>query len=1180
MEINFPKLEEKVLRFWKKNRIFENSIKRRKKKIDFVFYEGPPTANAKPGIHHVLSRVFKDIICRYKTMQGFRVLRRAGWDTHGLPVELEIEKKLGLKSKREIEKYGIAKFNEECKKSVWQYKKDWEKLTERIGFWLDMKDPYITYTPEYIESVWWILKTIWQKGLLYQDFKVVPYCPRCQTSLSSHELALGYEKIKEPSIYVKFPILNPEFKNTSLLVWTTTPWTLPGNVAIALNENFVYAKLKIGQEFLILAKERIEATGIQGEIVKEFQGKDLVNLYYQPLYPVESRVGITIYKTLPADFVSLEEGTGLVHIAPAFGEEDLALIKLVNENYRLENRPEFPILLTVDEEGRFRLDIKKWAGLFVKKADPLIIEDLKERNLLFKEELYEHDYPFCWRCRSHLLYYAKKSWFIRMTALKENLIKNNQKINWIPGHLKEGRFGEWLKEIKDWALSRERYWGTPLPIWQCQSCQYLEVIGGKRDLLSQKFSTNQYFFLRHGQTIYQTRKKDLTYPFPEKEPIGLTEEGVEQIKRVIPKLKKLGIDLIYSSDFFRTKQTAEIIAKELKLKVNFDRRLRDINLGIYHGRPKEEYFRDFPISEERFEKKLPKGESWLHCQMRMTEFLKEIDKKYQDKKILIVGHGDPFWLLAGALKGQTKKELVAEKKKKGIIKNGELRRLEFKFLPMNEKGELDFHRPYIDEVRFYCPKCGNLMARVSEVVDCWFDSGAMPFAQAHFPLSCFKTKNLELKIQNYRKLIKKILFPADYISEGIDQTRGWFYTLLAISTLLDFGPSYKNVISLGHVLDEKGEKMSKSKGNVVDPWYIIEKYGVDAVRWYFYTINQPGEAKLFSEKDIEESLRKFIIIFWNCFLFFQTYAKTTSNFRRIIRKSYPLRGENVLDKWIISKLNTLIQDVTESLDNYDITKGARLIEKFVADELSLWYIRRSRERFQKPETKKELEIVSQTLGFVLLTISKLSAPFIPFLSEFIYQKLLSFNFRLPTSIHLVDWSKANKELIDKNLEKKMEKIREMATLVLAERSNAKIKVRQPLSRLKIKDLKLRFDDKLLKLLKEEVNVKEIVFDGRIKKEIELDTKITSELKEEGILREVIRYIQSMRKEAGFRPKDKIMVRYSTEGNLAEILLKNQKLIALQAKIKDFYSEKEKIVFDLEKEIKIEGQTLHLAIKKI
>jgi len=1166
MELNFPKLEQKILKFWKQNRTFEKSIKRRARARDFVFYEGPPTANAKAGLHHVLARVYKDIICRYKTMRGFRVLRKAGWDTHGLPVELEIEKKLGLKNKKEIEKYGIAKFNKRCKESVWLYKQDWEKLTERIGFWLNMKNPYITCEPDFIETLWWIIKQIWYKGLLYQDYKVVPYCPRCQTSLSSHEVALGYEKIKENSIYVKFKLKNTRAR--FFLVWTTTPWTLPANVALAVNSNLNYVEAHLdSNEIYILAEDRLEYLKKHfniknAQILRKINGKTLVNLEYEQLIDF-AKTDKPAFRVVAGDFVSTKEGTGIVHIAPAFGEDDMEIAKKNN----------LPILMTVDETGRFKPEIKAWAGMYVKEADQLIIERLQSRRSLWVTELYEHDYPFCWRCASPLLYYAKQGWFINMQKVKKDLIKNNQKINWVPTHLKKGRFGEWLQDLKDWAFSRERYWGTPLPIWKCQKCQHLEVIGSKKELFGRKFSTNQYYVLRHGQTIYQTKKKKIMYPWPENRPILLTKEGEKQIKKVAKKLKNKKIDLIYASDVSRTRQTAEIVAEELGVKIIFDKRLRDINLGTYHGGRKEDFYRDFPKNPERFYgRKPPGGENWGECRKRMIDCLNDIDRRYQNKTILIVGHGDPLWLLEGVLDGLDDKKLLERKIKKTYVKTGEFRKIRFKKIPLDEKGKFDFHRPYIDQIKFYCSRCDGKMERVPEVVDCWFDSGAMPLAQFHYPF------------ENKEKIDKRQQFPADYISEAVDQTRGWFYTLLAISSLLGLESPYKNVISLGHVLDEKGEKMSKSKGNVVNPWKIIEKYGSDSSRWYFYTINQPGDEKFFREKDIEDCLKRFILTLWNSYVFFETYVPKKEISRGARQNNSKDGGfgprlqnsksKNILDKWVVSKLNQLILEVTDCLNKYDITTASRLIEDFVIEDLSQWYIRRSRKRFQKPETKKELKEASKTFGFVFLILSKLTAPFIPFLSEEIHKGLTS-GFR--PSVHLEDWPKTARKLIDEKLEKKMEKVRELCALALAERAKVGIKVRQPLASLQIPNSKFQIPKELLGLIKEEVNVKEISFGKTLK----LDTKITPELKEEGIVREVIRNIQEMRKKAGLRPKDKILVRYSGSINLNEILMRNKNLILKEAKVKNFvFGKKPKEAFIIEKEIKVDQEKLHLAIKKV
>jgi len=1157
MEIKFPKLEEKILRLWKKNRIFEKSIEKRKKSPIFVFFEGPPTVNADPGIHHVLSRIFKDIICRFKTMQGFKVLRKAGWDTHGLPVELEIEKKLGLKTKKDIEKYGVAKFNQRCKKLTEFYIKRWEKLTERIGFWLDLKNPYITYKSEYIETLWFILSQAYRKGLLYQDYKIVPYCPRCGTSLSSHEVALGYERIKEPSIYVKFKVKGSEFKDTYLLVWTTTPWTLPGNVAIAINPNFDYIKLKSGEDILILAKERKEACKIEGEISEEFKGEKILGLKYEPLYP-QSAINNqqpSIYRVLPADFVSLEEGTGLVHIAPAFGEEDMELIKTQNSGLKPKKLPEFPILMTVNEEGKMVSPDYEWNGLFVKEADPLIIKDLQKRNLLLKEELYEHDYPFCWRCHSPLLYYARKSWFLKMSALREKLIENNKKINWVPEYLKEGRFGEWLREVKDWALSRERYWGTPLPIWKCQNCGDLVIVGSLKDLISQKFSKNQYFILRHGHSQRQVKK--IASCWPEKNPLSLTKKGKEEIKKVAQELKKKEIDLIFSSDLKRAKETAEIVAKEIGKKIVFDKKLREVNVGAFNGKDPHLFWDYISKKRKPFLAKPPKGESLTQIRERMYQFFEDVEKKFNDKKILIISHELPLSILEGTLKGWSLEETL-EKRKNGEFKKtetAEWRKIEFKRLPLDKNLEINFHRPFIDEIEFYCPKCQNLTKRIPEVIDCWFDSGAMPFAQYHYPF------------ENKRFIEKKEQFPAEYISEAIDQTRGWFYTLHAISTLLGFGPAFKNVISLGHVLDEKGEKMSKSKGNVVDPWLMIKKHGMDNLRWYFFTINQPQDSKFFSEKDVTETMREFILIYWNCFSFFKTYGKNLK------LQNKDIKPQNILDRWVLSRLNQLIIKTTTLLEKYDVTATARSIENFVINDLSLWYIRRSRKRFQRPESDDELKEASQILGSVLLTLSKLMAPFTPFLSEYIYQSISNSQPATRKSVHLEDWPISQKELIDEELETKIEKIREIVALAFAQRKKVGIKIRQPLKELQIPNKGL--EKEFLDLIKEETNIKEIVFGEKF----ELDTKITPGLKEEGVIREIIRNLQEMRKKAGYKPKDRILIAFLADTEFKEILTKNKAKILKETKAKNFVQKKLR-EFKVKKETEIDGKKISLAIKKV
>lgn len=1183
----FKTAENQIREFWEKDKTFQKALK--KDGGNFVFFEGPPTANARPGVHHVLARAFKDLICRYKTMRGYRVVRKAGWDTHGLPVELEIEKKLGISSKKEIEKYGVAKFNQECKKSVWNYEKDWEDLTKRIGYWIDLENPYITYMPEYMETLWWILKQISNKGLLYQDYKVVPYCPRCGTALSSHEVAQGYKRIKEPAIYVKFKIKSENLKvknfNTKgeiyLLVWTTTPWTLPSNVAIAVNPSIDYLLLKVRNEYFIVAEARKEVVDEKYEIIERFLGKDLIGLEYEPLFSfeeveTEQQEIKGAYKVLGADFVSTEEGTGLVHIAPAFGEEDMELIKSYNSNLKTQSE-KFPIILTVDEEGKFKESVKKWKGMFVKDADPLIIDYLKKTGRLFRVEEYEHDYPFCWRCKTPLLYYAKKSWFIKTTVIKEKLIENNQKINWIPSHVKEGRFGEWLKELKDWAISRERYWGTPLPVWQCENCGHQEVIGSRDDLKRQKFSTNKYILLRHGEAENVVKEKYSSYP--EKEAHHLTEKGKEQIKKIIPLLKEKKIDVIFASDLLRTKETAEIIAKELGLKVIFDERLREVNQGELNGLSREEARKFWDpkgalsreeFTLERIRKPAPNGESFTQVRLRVLDFIKELEKNYQDKTVLIVSHESPLLMLETAILGLTNRETAHYRIEKPLGL-GELREIEYKQFPYNQEGELDFHKPYVDEIEFFCQKCGKKMQRVPEVIDVWFDSGSMPFAQWHYPF------------ENKDYIDQKEQFPADYIAEGIDQTRGWFYTLLAISTLLDMGPSYKNVIALGHVLDENGEKMSKSKGNVVDPWEILDKYGADALRWYFYTVNQPGDAKLFSEKELKEAFRKFIMTFWNCYVFFETYALKD----REIYNEKPENPQNILDKWILSKLHNLISGVTSSLDNYEVTGAARKIEEFVINDLSLWYIRRSRPRFQNPKDQKDFCNASQTLYYVLETLTRLSAPFVPFLSDYIYQNL----HKKEESVHLQEWPKPDTSLLNKDLEKLMSLTREIVSIGLRARENAGIKVRQPLMAIEINIPNISLNKELLELIKEEINVKNIelkespsqdknwLLEKEGEKFVNLNILITPELREEGIVRETVRVIQDLRKRCQYKPEDNIFIYIDCPEEIRKIFENSKEKIISQTRA-------EKIIFepgeslDAVRKMQLENQEIQIGIKRV
>ncbi|MCX6813444.1 MAG: class I tRNA ligase family protein [Candidatus Azambacteria bacterium] len=1122
-ELFNPKTEEKILEFWKREQIFEKSLTlRRAQGKKFVFYEGPPSSNFSPGLHHVLSRVYKDIICRYKAMAGFYAPRKAGWDTHGLPIELQVEKELGLKNKKDIEKYGVAKFNEKAREIVWKYKEEWDRLTERIGFWLDLKNPYVTYEPHYIESLWYLIAQIARKGLLYQDFKVVPYCPRCGTALSSHEVALGYKKVSENSIYLRFKVKtkNKDWANTSILSWTTTPWTLPGNVALAVNPNGEYVCIPDPGEkghWLVLGRNNFDTLIEKGLLPKEyrnlsqpnidyFKGREIVGIEYEPLFDIPKLRSKTSYKVYPADFVTMEDGTGVVHTAVMYGIDDFNLGKKIG----------LPKVHTVDLDGKFIKGISLGLdGLYVKsdEAESKILNYLRDNNFLFKTVKYEHDYPFCWRCNSPLLYYAKFSWFIRMEKLKKKLVDNNKKINWVPSHIKNGRFGGWLNEIKDWAFSRERYWGTPLPVWQCLKCKNEHVVGSLEEF--NKFSPkklNKYIFLRHGEA--ENNRVGILSSWPEKKKYFLTLKGIKEIEKLIPWLKKKKIDLIFSSDLIRTKETAQIIAGTLDKKIVYDKRLREHDFGIYNGRKVDDWTKLFSRRIDRYFIRSANGENLSDVKKRVMEFLKFLDAKYEGKNILIISHGNPIMAAVGAYEGYKDEKTFESREALRIEeKTGVIFEMAGHHWPYNEKGELDLHRPYVDDLIIKCQKCSGKMKRVKDVIDVWFDSGAMPFAQYHWPFN------------------KKLEYPADFISEGVDQTRGWFYTLHAVGTLMERGPAFKNVICLGHILDEKGEKMSKSKGNVVDPWEVINKYGIDALRWYFFTINPPGESKRFAIRDVEERLRRFVLTLSNVLIFYKTYA-TKQEIVSLWEISHWEKNLSLLDKWILSRLNQTIKVVRNNLDKYEVTQAARPIDEFV-DDLSRWWLRRSRKRF----SGKEAEIASLVLKEILEKTSRLLAPFTPFLAEYIYMELGNNN-----SIHLADYPNANSKFIDIGLEFQMTLVKNISAQALALRAKAGIKVRQPLASLKIKSQKskVKINDELLNLIKEEVNVKEIIFGDEIK----LDTEITEELKVEGILRELARQIQELRRDGGLTPKDSILVfvKIDNEG-LKETIKRFQETLA-------------------------------------
>ncbi|MDD5068640.1 MAG: class I tRNA ligase family protein [Candidatus Pacebacteria bacterium] len=1098
--------EEEILRFWQEKKIFEKTEEAGRGQKEFVFYEGPPTANGRPGIHHLEARAFKDIIPRYKTMRGYHVRRKGGWDTHGLPVELEVEKKLGLKSKKEIEQYGIARFNAECKESVWKYVDEWKQFTERMGYWIDLKNPYITYEPSYMESLWNVMKTVDEKKLLYKDYRIVPWCPRCGTALSSHELAQGYAEVKDISVYAKFELVDEP--GTFVLAWTTTPWTLPGNVALAVGPKIKYVKVKIGNEFFILAKERLSILKDKAhEMVEEFDAGKIIGKSYKPLFNAFSDPKIlnkeNAWKIYGADFVTTTDGTGVVHIAPMYGADDFALATKVN----------LPKYHTVTPAGAFNADKNlpgNISGISIsseedrKKGNIEILKYLQEKNLYFDKESHAHEYPFCWRCKTPLIYYARDSWYIKMSSLRDKLVKENEKINWEPDYIKEGRFGEWLREVKDWAISRERYWGTPLPVWECQKCKKREVIGSIEALKEKTSRKNKYFLVRHGEAESNLTGKVSCRP---DDPYKLTDKGREQVETTAKALKKKKIDVIFVSDYIRTKETAEIIREALNIspdKVIIDARLREDNIGVYQGKTWKEYQDEYPYLE-RFVKTPEGGETLAEVRKRSGDFLFDIDSRFAGKNILIVSHDTPMTLILAVAQGWTKERILLGHERKTpepfYFLPAELREISFSPYPHNDDYELDLHRPFIDEIKFPCD-CGlppgraggqgGEMKRVNEVMDVWFDSGAMPFAEDHYP---FENK----------KWVEKEGFPADYISEAIDQTRGWFYTLHAVGVLMGFGKAYKNVICLGHILDKDGQKMSKSKGNTVNPWEMMDKYGADPLRFWMYGVNQPGESKNFDEKTVDEGVKKVFNLLLNVLSFYEM------NSPQEFEVSKPGASENVLDRWIEAKFAELLATVETGLDAYRVFEPARAIRDFMAD-LSQWYLRRSRDRFKSDDVLDRTNAV-QTTRTVLLQLAKLMAPFTPFVAEDVYRRLRGEK----ESVHMESWPK--REKIDSKLLKEMEAVRNLVSLGLEARSKALIKVRQPLAKITVKAEKM--SPELVGLMKDELNVKEVMFDAKLSSNVLLDIVITPALKEEGEYRELLRVIQDFRKEKKLQASDKI-----------------------------------------------------------
>jgi len=1166
------KRERDTLAFWKKNNIFEKTLEKTKKGEPFIFYDGPPFATGLPHYGHLLAGTMKDVIPRYQTMKGRYVRRKWGWDCHGLPLENLIETELKLENKQDIEKYGIENFNEAARSSVLRYDKDWKQIVPRMGRFVDMEDNYKTMDWQYSESIWWAFKTLYDKDLVYKGYKSMHLCPRCETTLSNNEVADGYKDIKDISVIAKFELLdteklkqNQDSKNSKIFVlaWTTTPWTLPGNVALAVGKEIIYSKIEIENNIFIIAKERLEIVKDEYKILGEIKGKELVGKSYKPLFDYYAKDEKLAnhkngWKIYDADFVNTEDGAGVVHIAPAFGEDDM----------EIGARENLPFVQHVTTSGKFKEEVLDFAGIPVKpkndhmSADIKIIKHLAQKELLFSKEKIEHSYPHCWRCKTPLLNYAADSWFVNVAQLKEKLIKENNQIKWIPQAIGNARFGNWLEDARDWAISRSRYWGAPFPVWECSKCDKIDIIGSI-DELSAKLpkSNNSYIVMRHGQA--ESNAQNYISNNAQNND-HLTKLRKEQVRVSAEKLIKEKIDIIFASDFARTKETAEIVARAIGIDKNaiiYDKRLWEVQNGDLNKKPVGEYHQHFVSTEEKFTKNAPNGENLTEMKNRVMEFLYEIDGKYKNKKILIVTHEYVTWLLNAGVKGFNAQEAsrIKDNKKGNFFINAEIQKFDFTPIPHNRNYETDLHRPYIDEVTYSCD-CGGEMKRISDVFDCWFESGSMPYAQFHYP---FENKK---EFQNN--------FPADFIAEGLDQTRGWFYSLLVLSVGLFDSASYKNVIVNGMVLAEDGQKMSKSEQNYPDPMSVVEKYGADALRYYLMSSpSVRAEALNFSEKGVGEVSRKIIMRLLNVLSFYEMYAN------RKEKNVLPTDNVNVLDVWILALLRELINKVTINLDLYELDKAARPVGDFI-DDLSTWYLRRSRARFKSDDTT-DRDFALTTTRYVLFELSKVLALIMPFVAEYVFRATRTE--KDEESVHLTDWPRATPETKKgKEILEKMKIVREIVSFALKARAKAEIKVRQPLNELILKSEKLKREEDMLVLIKDEVNVQTISFDTKIEEEVALDIVITPELKKAGQFRELARYIQQMRKITELTPDDIVIltVKTSTDGKkLVEQFSADLQKTALLKEIifLEVSCETDKKV--IEEEIKIDDLVFQISLKK-
>lgn len=1118
--------EEEILAFWKEHDTFNKSLEKEAPNGDYVFYDGPPFATGTPHYGHILASTIKDAVPRFWTMNGYRVLRQWGWDCHGLPLENLIEKKLGLATKRDIEEYGVKNFNETAHEAVLEYRDDWKWQIPRLGRWADMENDYRTMDSNYTESVWWVFSELNQKGLVYEGFKNMHLCPRCGTTLSNFEVNQGYKDIKDIAVTVKLPLV--EEPDTSLLVWTTTPWTLPGNFAAAVHKDVDYVKVKTADGYVILAKERLAQLGTDGyEIVEEFKGEKLVGKSYIPPFDYWQKrevagssphlssdsqgraernptIGVgdmeNAWKIYHADYVEMgKEGTGAVHIAPAYGEDDMNLAKEHN----------IPIVHHVDESGHFMDFIDDFECRLVKPkdddsaeithldADIEVVRALAAKGVLFKKENITHSYPHCWRCDTPLLNYATTSWFIKVTDIKDKLVIENSKVNWVPEHIGQNRFGRWLEGARDWAVSRQRYWGAPLPVWRNPKTKEYKMLGSLAELqvLAPK-SGNRYLVMRHGES-----ESNLTHTIStdvgEHDP--LTGAGEKATRLAAGELKKEKIDLIIVSPFYRTQRTAEIVANELGLspeQVITDERLKEINVGSdLQDRNWEKHSALYSDFAEQFTKEVEGvPETRRHVQRRVGELLYETDSAHQNKNVLFIGHVSSTYAMACVVAGADIKQAL-EVKEQVWLKNSEFKEIIFTPLPHNDNYELDFHRPYIDDYEVLAED-GTKLERVKDVFDCWFESGSMPYAQHHYPF------------ENAETFLKE-KFPANFIAEGLDQTRGWFYSMMVLGVALFDKSPYQNVITNGLVLAEDGRKMSKSLRNYPDPMELVDRVGADAIRYYLLSSSIiRGEDLNFSEKEVTEQMRKNLGRLHNVLQMYEMYKDEIPN-----PKSQTPNSNHILDQWILSRLNQTAIEVTEGYKSYELDKATRPLADLI-DDISVWYLRRSRDRL-KGEDIEDSKLALGTLRYTLKNLAILMAPAMPFYAEYLWRGVREAD--ASESVHLTDWYEAGE--VNETLLEQMEATRNLVTEALQLRQKSGVKVRQPLRELKVKSQKLK--EEFIELVKDEVNVREVVIDDNQSEEIWLDTEITPELKIEGDARDFIRAVQDLRKASGLEARDRI-----------------------------------------------------------